>query len=137
MTFRWGKKSSSKLSLLTPNLQKLAHKVLDYNIIDCLVDDSYRTAEEQDRLYSIGKSKVQWPNSQHNKLPSKAMDLVPVINGIASWNHYHCSVLAGLVLAAAIELGIKLRWGGNWDMDHEPITDQDFQDLAHYEELDV
>jgi peptidoglycan L-alanyl-D-glutamate endopeptidase CwlK len=30
-------------------------------------------------------------------------------------------------------LGVKLRWGGNWDRDGEPVTDQDFQDLVHFE----
>jgi hypothetical protein len=65
------------------------------------------------------------------------MDLVPIINGKASWNKLHCCILAGMVQAAAIEItGKKLRWGGNWDMDHEPITDQDFQDLVHFEEVD-
>jgi len=120
-----------------PNLRKIADKVLAYNVLDCMVDCGYREKAEQHRLYLINKSKVEWPHSKHNHLPSKAMDLVPVINGKASWNHYHCSVLAGLVLAAASELGVKIRWGGNWDMDHEPITDQDFQDLAHYEEVDA
>ncbi len=28
---------------------------------------------------------------------------------------------------------INIRWGGNWDQDGEPVTDQDFQDLMHYE----
>jgi hypothetical protein len=102
-----------------------------------MIDCTYRDQAEQDRLYSIEKSKVMWPNSKHNNLPSMAMDLVPVIGVQASWNHYHCSVLAGLVLAAAKELGVEIRWGGNWDMDYEPITDQDFQDLVHFEELDV
>jgi len=32
-------------------------------------------------------------------------------------------------------LEVDLRWGGNWDMDGEPITDQDFQDLVHFEEV--
>jgi hypothetical protein len=30
-------------------------------------------------------------------------------------------------------VGVMIRWGGNWDMDGEPITDQDFQDLVHFE----
>jgi len=136
MVFHWGKKSMLNRATLTPNLRKIADKVLGYDVIDCMVDCSYRDKAEQHRLYLLDKSKVEWPLSKHNHLPSKAMDLVPVINRRASWNHYHCSVLAGLVLAAASELGIRIRWGGNWDMDHEPITDQDFQDLAHFEEVD-
>ena len=47
----------------------------------------------------------------------------------------HCCVLAGIILTCAVKRGIKIRWGGNWDMDSEPITDQDFQDLVHYERV--
>ena len=137
MTFKWGNKSLGNHGTLSQNLRKIADRVLGYGIIDCMIDCSFRTQPEQDRLYDLEKSKVMWPDSKHNHLPSKAMDLVPVIGALPSWNNYHCSVLAGLVLAAAKELGIPIRWGGNWDMDYEPITDQDFQDLAHFEELDA
>ena len=58
---------------------------------------------------------------------------VPVINGKLSWEKEHCLVLAGMVLAIGKTLGHSIRWGGNWDMDGEPITDQDFQDLVHFE----
>lgn len=34
---------------------------------------------------------------------------------------------------ATVKLGIDIRWGGNWDMDGEPVTDQNFQDLVHFE----
>jgi len=37
------------------------------------------------------------------------------------------------MLAAAALAKVKIRWGGNWDMDGEPVTDQEFQDLVHYE----
>jgi len=134
--FKWGKKSNRNRETLSPDLRTIADKVLSYNLMDCMIDCSYRNDSEQDRLYAIHRSKVKWPKSKHNQLPSLAMDLVPIINGKASWNKLHCCFLAGLVQATAKELEVKLRWGGNWDMDHEPITDQDFQDLAHFEEVD-
>ena len=76
---------------------------------------------------------MKWPDGKHNKMPSEAVDVVPYINGKASWDKLHCCVLAGIVLACAVRLGESVRWGGNWDMDGEPITDQDFQDLVHFE----
>ena len=102
--------------------------------MDFAVTCSFRGEIEQNALYPE-KTKVQWPNSKHNKWPAEAMDLVPYVGGKISWNKFHCCVLAGIVLATAKNLGIKLRWGGNWDMDDEPITDQDFQDLVHFEEV--
>lgn len=135
MAFKWGRKSRRNRETLSPGLLQIADKVLGYGILDCLLDCSYRNEPEQNRLYAIHRSQVKWPKSKHNHLPAMAMDLVPVINGKASWNKLHCCVLAGLVQAAAVELNIMIRWGGNWDMDHEPITDQEFQDLAHFEEV--
>lgn len=136
MQFNFGRKSTKNYALLTLNLRRVATRSLDYGIIDFLIDCSYRDPAEQDRLFKLRKSKVVWPNSKHNKLPAKAMDCVPYVAGKASWNKLHCCVLAGIILAAGKEEGVTLRWGGNWDMDSEPITDQDFQDLAHFEEVD-
>ena len=136
MEFNFGAKSEQNYGTLTWNLRKVADKGLGYGIMDFSIDCGFRTKAEQDRVFRLKRSKVQWPNSRHNHLPSKAMDLVPYVRGKSSWNKLHCCVLAGLILAAAAELGVKLRWGGNWDMDSEPITDQDFQDLVHFEEVD-
>lgn len=69
----------------------------------------------------------------HNRFPSKAIDVAPYVNGKASYDYRHCCFFAGVVLAIAGMLKIKVRWGGNWDMDEEVMTDQDFQDLVHFE----
>ena len=135
MAFKFGRKSVMNYAQLSPELKRIAARALDYGIIDFSIDCAYRSKAEQNRLFNMEppRTKVRWPRSKHNHLPAIAMDLVPYVAGASSWNHYHCSVLAGLVLAAAFEEGVKLRWGGNWDMDSEPITDQDFQDLVHFE----
>ncbi len=39
------------------------------------------------------------------------------------------------MLAAAHDLGIELRWGGDWDRDAE-FDDQTFNDLPHFELYD-
>ena len=136
MAFKFGRKSVMNYAQLSLKLKRVSARVLDYGIIDFSIDCAYRSRGEQNRLFDIGRSKVIWPRSKHNHLPAIAMDLVSYVAGKSSWNKLHCCFLAGLVQAAAIEItGEKLRWGGNWDMDHEPITDQDFQDLVHFEEV--
>ena len=136
MRFKFSANSTQNYVHLTLKLQKIAKRVLNYGIMDFAITDSYRSKARQDRAFKLKKSKVCWPMSKHNCLPSRAMDLVPFINGRLSWNKIHCSLLAGMVLATGREMGVVLRWGGNWDMDSEPVTDQDFQDLAHFEEAD-
>lgn len=134
--YKFGKASMDRYLTIHKDLQKVAFQSLKLGLMDFAIVCGFRSAADQDKAYDNGKSKVKWPNSKHNPCPSRAMDLAPYINGKLSWNWYHCSVLAGIVLATAKHLGIELRWGGNWDRDGEPITDQDFQDLCHFELVD-
>jgi len=135
MIFHYGRKSLKNYETLSPNLQRVADRVLGYGIMDFSLDCTHRGEAEQNRLFNMVPPRTEkaWPDSKHNTLPSEGMDCVPYVAGKSSWNKLHCCVLAGLFLAAAKEEGVKLRWGGNWDMDSEPITDQDFQDLCHFE----
>jgi peptidoglycan L-alanyl-D-glutamate endopeptidase CwlK len=133
MKFKFGKTSQGKLYTVHPNLEIIMEEALDTGIMDFSIIEGHRAKGQQNRYYDLGKSKVKWPDGKHNKIPSDAVDAAPWINKRISWNKFHCCVLAGIILACAAKRGIKLRWGGNWDMDSEPITDQDFQDLVHYE----
>lgn len=130
---KFGKTSLERLSTCHPELQLLFKVVVQ--ICDCTVVCGHRGKQEQDSYYNAvpRRSRVQWPNSKHNKLPSLAVDVAPWVNGAISWRPTHCIFLAGVVVSTAFRLGVKIRWGGNWDMDGEVITDQTFQDLVHYE----
>ena len=133
MKFRFGKTSQMKLYTIHPDLEIIMEDALDTGIMDFSIIEGHRGEIEQNRYYRLGKSRVKFPDGKHNKKPSGAVDAAPYINGKVSWNKLHCCVLAGIILACAAKREIKLRWGGNWDMDSEPITDQDFQDLVHFE----
>ena len=135
MAYIFGEKSLSKLVECEADLQAVAHGALGLNIMDFAVIEGHRVKSKQDEYFNAGKSKIQWPAGKHNRYPSQAVDIVPYVNGTVSWNNFHCCVLAGIILAVAKSRGIKIRWGGNWDMDGEPITDQDFQDLVHFEKV--
>lgn len=131
--FFYGKTSKSKLNTVCTDLCAIMYDALDTGIMDISIIEGHRDKAEQNGYFDTGKSKVRYPDGKHNKAPSEAVDAAPYINGKVSWNKLHCCVLAGVILTCAVKLGIKIRWGGNWDMDAEPITDQDFQDLVHYE----
>lgn len=135
--FAYGKASTKELLTVDEKLQKVFYKVLELGIVDISILQGVRSKEEQNLYYLHGKSKVKWPDSKHNTKKksdkSQAVDACPYINGKASFNNMHCCFLAGIIFAVAASMGIKIRWGGNWNMDHEPITGQEFQDLVHYE----
>jgi len=135
MRYRFSTNSKIKLNSCHFDLQVIINEALAYGIMDISVIEGHRNKEKQDRYFSLGQSKVKWPNSKHNKTQSDAVDVAPFVNGKISWNRLHCCVLAGIILASAERQGAKIRWGGNWDMDGEPITDQAFQDLVHFERV--
>ena len=136
MKFYFGERSEYNLESCSFFVTSLLREALALGIMDFAVIEGFRNEAKQNRLYESNKSKVKWPYGKHNCTPSKAADCVPWINGRVSWNELHCCVLSGIIQSAARILKLEIRWGGNWDRDGEPITDQDFQDLVHYEEVE-
>jgi len=127
---KFSKTSLSKLETADVRLQTLFKKVIEN--YDCTILVGHRTKEEQDKAYPE-HSKVQWPHSKHNSIPSKAVDVAPYpIN----WNDidrfYH---FGGYVRGVAEMLGIKIRWGGDWNGNFD-LKDQNFFDLPHFEVVD-
>jgi len=133
----FGKTSNKRLDTCSFSMQQIAREALAYGIIDFAIAEGYRNDAKQHEYFVKGSSKLDAgnPKAKHNQKPAKAFDAVPYIDGSYSYRKAHCCVLAGIIQAAAIKIGYRVRWGGNWDMDGEPITDQDFQDLVHYEEV--
>jgi len=124
-------KSMAKLSTVHEELQLLFMQVVVH--MDCTIIEGYRDQRTQNEYYAIKKSKLLWPESKHNTSPSLAVDVAPYLPGKGvSWDSKQCYLLAGFVKAKAAELGIKIRWGGDWDSDND-LSDQTFNDLVHYE----
>ncbi len=103
---------------------------------DCSILKGHRNRRQQNQKYQQGKSKVKWPKSKHNQLPSMAVDVGPWIDqkGIPWDEPNQFYTFAGFVKGKASQLGIKIRWGGDWDGDND-VNDQRFNDLAHFELL--
>ncbi len=122
--------SQAQLDTACRELQYLFEKVIeDY---DCTVIQGHRGKDEQDEYFRTGKSRVEWPDSKHNALPSLAVDAAPYP---IDWNNRERFVAFGsYVRGYARALGYRIRWGGDWDMDHE-LRDQTFMDLVHFEYL--
>lgn len=133
MRYKFGSTSLARLATCDPRLQVVMRAAIAQGLMDMTVTEGHRDQATQDKYFNEGKSRVQFPNSKHNTMPSRAVDVAPYVNGNLSYDQRHCCHLAGIILGIAASLGVKLRWGGNWDQDGEPVTDQDFQDLVHFE----
>ena len=127
---KFGKKSKFRLLSCDYRLQDVMNEVINY--VDCSVLEGRRDEERQNKLFDEGKTKVRFPNGRHNARPSRAVDVVPYP---VDWNdreRFH--LFAGFVLGIARSMGIKLRWGGDWNMNFE-VDDNKFDDFPHFELL--
>ena len=125
---KFGQRSTNNLSECHPDLIKLFTEVVED--FDCSILCGYRNLTDQDDAYHKGLSKLKYPKSKHNKIPALAVDCVPYpIDWKDTDRMYY---FAGFVMGKAKELGIDLRFGGDWDGDTK-LKDQTFMDLPHFE----
>lgn len=122
------KASLKILSQADPRLQRLCEELIKYT--DFKVVCSYRNRDEQTTAYTTGKSKLAWPNSKHNSLPSKAIDIYPYPIDVNNRDRF--IFLMGMALVIAKQLNINIRFGCDWNGNHDP-ADERFSDLPHLE----
>ena len=127
----FGKSSQDKLATCDPRLQKVFNEVIKY--FYCTVIEGHRGEEAQNKAFAEGKSKLKYPQGKHNKTPSLAADVLPYP---IDWNDTNrMRYFAGFVVGIAATMGIKLRWGGDWNQNTE-LKDNSFNDLPHFEIAD-
>ena len=127
---KYSKRSAIKLAQCDERLQWVFNRVIDS--VDCVILVGHRNQETQEEMYEQGRSQLQWPNSPHNTLPSRALDVAPYP---IDWNdRERFTLFAGFVLGIAENMGIKLRWGGDWNRNWK-TSDNSFDDLVHFELL--
>tara|TARA_R100001530_G_scaffold59945_1_gene43343 strand:- start:1030 stop:1422 length:393 start_codon:yes stop_codon:yes gene_type:complete len=125
---RFGKTSNSRLETCDTRLQKLFNEVVKH--FDCSILEGHRGKRAQNKAYKEGKSKVVYPNGKHNQIPSVAVDAVPYP---IDWeDRERMTYFAGFVLGVALRMNLKIRWGGDWNMNTE-LKDNNFDDLPHFE----
>jgi len=126
----FGKKSLSRLNTCDERLIVLFKEVV--KDFDCSIIEGYRDEETQNRLFKENKTKVKYPLGKHNNHPSRAVDVYPYPVDVNDRDRFH--FFAGYVRSVADQLGIKIRWGGNWLNDFDKgFKKNKFDDLVHYE----
>lgn len=120
--------SRKALDSSDPKLRTLFEEV--GKVFNCSILCGFRNQEDQDNAFANGFSKTQWPNSKHNVYPSKAVDAGPYPIDWDEPRRFY--FFAGYVKAVADKLGIKIRWGGDFNSDGD-LTNDRFVDLPHFE----
>ena len=128
---RFSERSAGRLKECDTRLQRVFERVVE--TIDCTIITGHRDEAEQNEMFRTGKSQIQWPASKHNSLPSQAVDAAPYP---IDWkDRERATLFAGFVMGIAAQMGIKLRWGGDWNRDWQ-VNDNNFDDLWHFELID-
>lgn len=127
----FGAASLKQLSTCHPDLQRVFLRVVE--VWDATIIEGKRS-EAQQRIYvASGASKTL--NSKHVYplgAPSLAVDVAPYPlkwKDLPRWYAF-----AGFVIGTAREMGVTLRWGGDFDSDRN-FDEGDSWDLPHWERV--
>lgn len=135
--------SKNRLTGLRPELIEVNERALGYGLMDFTVVRGVATLEQQGALYAQGREpldkvnerrkavgwaaitarenakRVTWTMNSNHLLQQDgyghAYDVAPYFDGAIQWNDIEAfNFLATLHLRAAMELGVRLGWGGHW-----------------------
>ena len=130
---RFGKRSKERLKGVDAKLQNVLNEVVKY--FDITIIEGLRSQERQNELVAQGKSKTKF--GKH--VEGKAVDIAPYPIDWKARDDLH--YLGGFMLGMAASMGIKIRWGGDWNASslfkgQRTTKDNNFDDLVHFEILD-
>ena len=121
---KFGKRSRERLQGVDSALINVLNEAI--KIMDITVIEGVRSQERQLELLAKGATKVKY--SKH--MEGKAVDIAPYPIEWKDRERFH--YMGGMIRGIASQMGIKIRWGGDWDSDGE-VKDNNFDDLVHIE----
>jgi len=124
--FKLGNNSIKNLTGVDGRLIEIADLAITISPIDFGIPSTggLRSEEDQAQLFKDGVSKADGVNNKSYHQSGKAVDLYAYVDGKASWDKAHLTIIATSMLQAAAQLGYPLKWGGLW---------KSWQDMPHYE----
>ena len=127
---RFGKRSKERLRGVDAKLVNVLNEVVKY--FDITIIEGLRSQKRQDELVAEGKSKTKF--GKH--VLGKAVDIAPYPIDWQARDDFH--LLGGFVLGVASQMGVNVRWGGDWSASSlykgkRTTKDNSFDDLVHFE----
>lgn len=132
----FGERSQKHLKTCHPDLQALLNECIKH--FDFSVIEGHRTDQRQKELHAEGKSEKdgKYRKSRHQSYPSEAADIMPwppELHGINVWDDMNrWALFIGKVQGIAIQLGIEIRAGIDWNGDGS-LKDHRLVDAPHIE----
>lgn len=121
--YKYSARSEKNLTEAHQDLQTLFRTVIKYR--DCSIICGHRGEMEQNAAYDRGHSKLRYPKSKHNKMPSLAVDVIPYpfkgwsnIDQFKEFSNFVKGIAVMLKAYGAIENDIE--YGGDWNWKDYP-----------------
>lgn len=128
--YRFGKRSKAEMATIEEDLQKILNRAI--KVVDFSVREGHRNKAKQDGYFASGKSKLKFPEGKHNCFPSEAVDIAPSPYPKTDAGIKQAYFLAGIIKGIAVEMGIDIIIGCDWNNDGD-IRNDNFQDVWHIE----
>ena len=122
--FKFSTSSINNMKGVHPDLIKIANKAIGITWVDFGIPryGGLRTSDIQKELFIEGVSRCDGIIKKSKHQEGLALDFFAYVNGKASWRKDYLTIIAAAFLQSAIELKIKIEWGGWWkgfpDMPH-------------------
>ena len=122
--YKFGRRSRERLKGVDARLVNVLNELI--KMMDVTIIEGLRSAERQKELLAKGATKVKY--SKH--MEGKAVDLAPYPIDWEDRDRFY--YMGGMIRGIAKQMGIEIRFGGDWDSDGE-TKDNNFDDLVHIE----
>ena len=125
--YKLSQTSFNRLKGINPILIDIVTKAIQTSPLDFGIpnDGGLRTAERQNELFKAGKSKLDGYKKIGKHQLGKAFDIYAFVDGKASWQRNHLTIIADHILKVAKnDFNVDLIWGGNF---------KTFLDMPHFE----
>jgi len=117
---QFSKRSMDKLNTCDTDLIRLFLEVVKHR--DCTILEGHRNKEDQNKYYAEGKSRLKWPDSKHNRFPSRGVDVIFYPFSEPDWDdREEFMFFRGIVYGIASQMGITLNKTISWDLPHYSI----------------
>ena len=128
MGYKLSQLSRDRLKGVKPQLIEVVERAIQISEVDFRVTEGVRTLTRQKELLKAGSTTTL--NSRH--LTGDAVDLAPMVGREVRYDWALVYKVAEAMRTAALELGVKVRWGGVWDKNLADLKGGLSDDVADY-----
>jgi peptidoglycan L-alanyl-D-glutamate endopeptidase CwlK len=138
MTYVLGAKSRANLAGVHPRLAAVVEAAIKRSAVDFKVIEGVRTPERQRELYAQGRTKpgniVTWTLKSNHLVQADGLGhAVDLLVAPYDWKEGpQWKQMADAMLSAAKDLGVRVRWGKDWNQNGK-IGEKGETDGPHFE----